>query len=472
MTKNVVLARPRTVARWRVAAPAKPVKPAKPYPDFPLFPHATRRWAKKIRGRFVFFGPWNDAQGAIERYVMQRDALMAGLVPRPLERTLNLVTTVGWRVPNGLTSAVSGRRAAPRSLAGVTADDGENATPGHVANTASTSDPDGLTLRDLVNRFLTAKKKRVDSEELKATSFGEYLRISGRLVKSFGPYRLATDLKPVDFARFRDHLAKTRGPVSLSGDITKVRTIFRFAEAEGLIDRLPRYGPGFDKPSRTSIRKARSARGVMMFERDEIATLLAAASLQVKAMILLGLNCGLGNTDVASLPRSAVNLTKATLEFPRPKTGIARRAVLWPETVEVLKTVAKARPKAVDPKDKSLVFLTRYGKPWTRIHQPKGGSGLGRGAIALDSVSSEFSKLVRDVGVHRPGRSFYALRHTFRTIADELGDRRAIDLIMGHENGNDMSNYYVERVSQERLAKVAEHVRAWARISQTPTAAS
>ena len=28
----------------------KPAKPSKPYPEFPLFPHATGRWAKKIRG--------------------------------------------------------------------------------------------------------------------------------------------------------------------------------------------------------------------------------------------------------------------------------------------------------------------------------------------------------------------------------------------------------------------------------------
>ena len=77
------------------AAPARPTRrgatsanggqrerPAKPYPDFPLFPHATGRWAKKIRGRFAFFGPWADAQGALERYLAERDDLMAGRVPR------------------------------------------------------------------------------------------------------------------------------------------------------------------------------------------------------------------------------------------------------------------------------------------------------------------------------------------------------------------------------------------------------
>jgi hypothetical protein len=95
--------------------------------DFPLFVHKSGkhgRWCKKIHGRFHYFGSVDPestdhgAQVALELWLDQKDALLAGRVPR-----------------------VS---------------------------------PTGVTLRDLANRYMTSKGRLLESDEIvKRTFSGE-----------------------------------------------------------------------------------------------------------------------------------------------------------------------------------------------------------------------------------------------------------------------------------------------------------
>src|SRR5205823_1983301 len=78
----------------------------------------------------------------------------------------------------------------------------------------------------------------------------------------------------------------------------------------------------------------------------------------------------------------------------------------------------------------------------------------------IDNVTIQFTLLLKALGLHRSGIGFYTLRHVFRTVADAARDPVAIDLIMGHTDPS-MGGHYRERVEDDRLRAVAEHVRAW-----------
>jgi hypothetical protein len=71
----------------------------------------------------------------------------------------------------------------------------------------------------------------------------------------------------------------------------------------------------------------------------------------------------------------------------------------------------------------------------------------------------EFAKLFAEAKSERKeGRSFYALRHVFETVAGESRDQVAVGHIMGHAR-NDMASVYRERISDERVRAVNDHIR-------------
>jgi integrase len=292
-------------------APALSGKPNKPYPDFPLFPHATKRWAKKICGKLHYFGPWDDPDGALAKYLEQKDDLHAGRTPRPDTRA-------------------------------------------------------GVTVKDACNAFLTGKKAKLENGELGERMWQDYKEACDVIVSGFGKSRLLADLRPEDFAGLRAKLAKRWGPVRLGNAVQRIRSVFKHALDAGLIDRPVLIGPNFGRPSAKVLRLHRAKQGPKLFSADEVRRILAAADVQLRAMALLGINGGFGIADCGRLPMAAMDLGNAFIDFPRPKTGIPRRCPLWPETVAAIREALANRPTPKDDADASLVFLTRQGTSWVK----------------------------------------------------------------------------------------------------------
>jgi integrase len=372
------------------AQPDKRAKPAKPYPEYPLTAHPAGYWCKKIRGKIHYFGPWDDPDGALEKYLKEKDTLHAGRKPRP--------------------------------------------------------DPEALTVKDLVNAFLTHKLTRVDTGELSPLTWAKYKQVTDLLVGQFGKQRLVADVGPDDFAALRDKMAKRWGPLRLRDFIQHIRSVFKHGFDAGLMPIPVRFGPGFARPSNKVVRLARAQKGLCMFEAAELRQILVAAGQPLKAMILLGINAGFGNADCGHLPLAALDLDGGWLNYPRPKTGIPRRCPLWPETVEAIKEALAKRPEPKQAEHAGLVFVTKYGLPWHK-------------QVEDSPVSKEMRKLLNKVHINGH-RNFYALRHTFETVGGEAKDQVAVDFIMGHAR-NDMASVYRERISDARLKAVTDHVRTW-----------
>ena len=136
-------------------------------------------------------------------------------------------------------------------------------------------------------------------------------------------------------------------------------------------------------------------------------------------MILLGLNCGCGNVDIAGLKTG--NLQGTGSFFPVQK----------PESADVRPCGLRLTALAAIKSDSEYVFTTNRGNPWI----PK-GNGC--------PISSRFAKLFKDLNLYKKGRGFNSFRHVCQTVGEESGDYAAADFITGHiPKSNDMALFTV-----------------------------
>ena len=364
-------------------------KASKPRPDFPLWPHPSGRWCKKCRGRAHYFGKTSDDPNgtrALERWLAEKDYLLAGKTP-PSNKT-------------------------------------------------------ALTVGDMCNLYLEARDADVNAGELTVDAFECYKRTAKRLIATFGRRRQVVDLGPDDFRLLRTQLAKEYSPTTLTAEIARTRAFFNWAARDERVDRV-RFGDALRAPSTRTLLVARNASPAPMLEKADLRRIIDEAPNPLRACILLGINAAFGPHDVATLPRDAVDLDGdgGWVAYPRPKTGVARRCPLWPETAKAIREALANRPKPVNSEHDYLAFLDPAGMPIKRI-------GLA------------FRRHLEALGLYQPRLGLYVLRRLHRTVADATLDQAACDLIMGHAR-HDMASVYRQTIDDSRLQAVAEHVRRW-----------
>lgn len=363
----------------------------------PVFPHKTGRWAKKVRGRFVYFGKVADDPSGIKArdlWLEQRDDLLAGRKPR-----------------------TSGER--------------------------------GLTIANACNLYLDHVNEKVARGERSPRWFEDVSRTLKVMLSVVGRNWNAESIGPQDFQlvvkRFwRTHKSKSArvSPITVRNNIHRVKGMFNWLVKAGCLERLPAYGTAFDPPDKAVVDRHRDNQHARYFTRQQVRALLRVTKdkPRMHAAILLAINTGCQNEDIATLQVKHVDLDGGWYAQPRSKKAKRRRAKLWRRTVKALKAIMVGRD--VSPDD--LVFLTKDGNAWH-----------GRNCLA-----KEFGRAKRDAGIDIDRAGFQWLRHSFITEASQTGDMLAVQLACGHADRSITQNY-IHRVYDPRLVAIANAVDHW-----------
>lgn len=229
---------------------------------FPLTLHPTGQYCKKIRGKLYYFGC--DKQQAFQRYIEHAANLRAG-------------TTLGSQESNGNTY-----------------------------------------LKDVCNLYLEHQHSGVQAGEIRLRQVYDQTTHLRDFVRHIGTSRRMSEISTIHLQDYRKRLIKQgKSAARVNNYISAFKATFHWALENELISSVPNLN---------AIKKLpRSKTSKPVFTPGEIRQLLDHASLRMKAMIWLGLNCGLGCTDCVELQRENQRPILLSYEFSPAALSSIRR---------------------------------------------------------------------------------------------------------------------------------------------------
>jgi integrase len=149
-----------------------------------------------------------------------------------------------------------------------------------------------------------------------------------------------------------------RKPKSIHYAVSRIKHMVEWGWSKRLLDDMPRNLKEF---GRVKLPQPKP----LTYANDELVALYQKAREKARGAlelyILLAINCGYSQIDIASLERGMVDFTTGIITRTRHKTGVAQHSKLWPITLDLLRKYAEPTG--------DLLLKTRNGNPlvWHKL---------------------------------------------------------------------------------------------------------
>ena len=248
-------------------------------------------------------------------------------------------------------------------------------------------------------KYLDEKRALVDAQELTPNHYDTLQRLVNEFTDWFGHQTPVTDIGGKTLSDYRIEVLRRAGANGWAAGTAKDRVdrIKSFIRWLWQIEAIPNLPRNMDSRS-SGLKISTPLPTVIVFEKPEITILLKEASERTQLYILLMLNCGMTQKDIADLNHSEVDWERGRITRKRSKTRGFENVpevsyTLWGTTLTLLQNHRT-------DSEQGAVLLNEKGNP-LRHEEVQANGKLKKN----DNIRNAFSRLQRKTGITKPLKS-------------------------------------------------------------------